>query len=115
LSGVLVEIYKNGMARHIKAPTLDQTFIDIKAKAVETYEGACAQSMEELLNNILEAHPLASDWIRPTDQPGAYWYDKTVIDQIPELDWHQLFNVPQSGKSKPARVEQEFDEILHEC
>ena len=90
-NGVMVEMLIQGVSYYIKAPFPTDDIIDLKAMAVETYH-AGAQSPEELLKAIPEAHPLGAEWLVATRYEGTYSYQEAVFEDIPSLDWNQIYN-----------------------
>jgi len=87
----MVEVLIRGVAYYIKAPFPTDDIIDLKAMAVERYH-AGAQTPEELLKVIPEAHPLGADWLVATRYKGTYSYQEAAFENTPSLDWNQIYN-----------------------
>ncbi len=87
----MVEMMIKWVACYIKAPFPTDDIIDLKAMAVEKYH-AGAQSPEELLKAIPEAHPAGANWLVATEHVGSYSYQEAVFEDIPSLNWDQIYN-----------------------
>jgi len=90
-NGVMVEMMIQGVSYYLKAPFPTDDIIDLKAMAVERYH-AGAKSPEELLKAIPEAHPVGAEWLVATEHDGTYSYQEAVFEDIPSLNWDQLYN-----------------------
>ena len=90
-NGVMVEMLIQGVSYCLKAPFPTDDIIDLKAMAVEKHH-AEAKSPEELLMAIPEAHPVGAGWLVATEHDGSYSYQEAVFEDIPSLNWDQIYN-----------------------
>jgi len=59
----------------------------------EAYAKANIQTAQELFDAIPKLKPLANQQMLTEIKPGAYKFEGVEIDDLPVLEWFQLFNL----------------------